>query len=249
VRPSQAGRRLSYKPDHAAACRASLARWSRHSPSGPPRPPPTGKRDPRRSRTSPARRISRPAGAARARGQLVRLALAGRPRARPHARTTRLASPCHGAQIDRAAHGRRSRRAEPRPGATPRCRRTSPSRARARGWVDRSHPERTPSSRRPHRPRSRLDSAARSSVLRSAHTSAAHPRRGTYGAGCLATRKSACSPRTARAPLPIMKRRSRAKPTAGLEPATPSLRAFAGPGTREPSRAWAETKYLLRQHF
>jgi hypothetical protein len=43
------------------------------------------------------------------------------------------------AQIGRAAHDPRSRRAGPRPGATPRCRRTSPSRARARGWVDRPH--------------------------------------------------------------------------------------------------------------
>jgi hypothetical protein len=35
------------------------------------------------------------------------------------------------------------------------------------------------------------------------------------------------------------------KPTAGLEPATPSLRASAGPETWEPSRAWTGTKYLL----
>ena len=35
------------------------------------------------------------------------------------------------------------------------------------------------------------------------------------------------------------------KPTAGLEPATPSLRACAGPETWEPSRAWTYIKYLL----
>jgi hypothetical protein len=37
----------------------------------------------------------------------------------------------------------------------------------------------------------------------------------------------------------------RGKPTAGLEPASPSLRAFAGLETWGPSRAWTDTKCLL----
>ena len=39
------------------------------------------------------------------------------------------------------------------------------------------------------------------------------------------------------------------EPTAGLEPATPSLRACAGPETWWPSQAWTDIKYLLTRQL
>jgi hypothetical protein len=110
------------------------------------------------------------------------------------------------AQIGRAAHGRRSRRAglhrRERRSRRAFCARTPPASRPSRH--SRAGPERTPSSRRPHCPRSRSDSAARSSALRSAHTSAAHPRRGTYGGGvCGQPKVHVFTPNGAKAPLPI----------------------------------------------